>query len=1273
MENTLLEVLLSRILSPDNVLRAAAEKELEQRSSTVPGFCVSLANYCERGVRNDEQRALALVALSVLKGSLLKSIHYQELQHVVALFLSHLNDAAVARAMTAATLRQWNSVVAAGVRRLAVLRASFAASQEPEAAAVAACFESVSNLITSQLLNTFAQLTLLGTAGIQIVNSHACLLQTLLEEENPEATRAWCAELAASCASPLLEILCATATDTHTTQGASSLCECRARCALQTRVAQTLCVLYEWQFAASRRSKFPADLKQAFIQAFPSLQTYILVPCSQWASSAASPFPASDTTSLPAVLSCASPLIAASLATQEFVVKVLQYGGWYSRCASPALLQGLLGSLEADAACYQALLCIEDSDEVDGGCANVRPTGARADSWVALGDEVLAEPAELVRRNVTQRWTLFHDAAFHPSHQRGFIDIVGDQCGRGYYELLLSYAVLAPSETDTWLDDPNTFLRAEDDRDDEVQWTARDTVAQLYTDSVTTLGPLFLHATLEDLNERLFSEGQDATAAADEQIRQGMPLPLMRREACLFFMEAVLHRCSKSLWECGAADFTPLAAHIWRYDVAGPTAQAVTTARALMLLTAIVEFSCKSPQNSAAAASPSPTSTALNTFMETAVSESAAVLAGIATNAPVSSTSSAAPPSVLLVAVVLCRFLQSTLPYWTPSVLEQHFASLQASLLALLSPQVDLTEEALYATVELLTDFLHAAQRAVQRSKGISNSVGQVSLVSEQLPGTVMDCWRRHVSDPSFADVVLQLLRRVVRDGGSSASGGSGTSGSSAVSKLLEELSWVNNVLSGYADSMAEVCAVPYFLRLLRSIFAHAPRDVANGAALLMLDSLCQLLLCTDESAILVASSSCLAALLRRCYAAESVQVHVATAVMEAALMGSSSVEEQSAKVKTELAAYAPRAAYPLPAVIVAIVLRTLQDARSEASLLEMGQTLVTIMRQSASFSEVDLLRVIHATVHRLGVVRTDTVTQQLLAPLAILLLLHPVALLRTLVQGGLLAETMGHWLPRVEHFENLSVTYSSCEGLLGLLQLLSEPEHASMTAEEGQQIAQQSVPCRWKLPEDVSGNAGLEKYGSKLSKKPGVRKKSSTYSPQQATLASMLAGGTVVETSLPLYAAILVAVGRGVLTLLNASVPALRRASASASVDFAADGEGSSFSDDDDDDATEGGRKLFQESGRDSSDGESSEESWMEVANLEDEGGNGDDAAVPSLSDAVAICEKAEKERIVAAMGAKLLPWMQKYSNEVSPYFTIEETQRLMHFFASIANSIHT
>ncbi|KPA80144.1 hypothetical protein ABB37_05133 [Leptomonas pyrrhocoris] len=1280
MESTPLEGLLSCILSADNVLRKAAEKELEQRSSTAPDFCVTLAHYCGSVVGDKEQRALALVAFSVLKRSLSNSIHYEELQQVVSLFLGHLGDVAVGSEVSVATVRQWNSVVATGVHRLAVLRVTLAASPARDAAAVAACFESVSNLITSQLLHAFAHLTQATAAEVSIVHSHVYLLQSFFEEPVPEATHVWCAELVASCVSPLLGIVCSIATAQHAAaKGVSSLDEYRARCALQVLVAQTLCVLYEWQFAASRGSKFPADLRNAFIQTFPSLQTYLLVPCAQWAAAAVSPTAADDASGLSVALSRAAPLIAASLATQELLVKVLQYGGWYKRCASAELLQGILNSLEADVVSYQVALSMEDGEEVGGGSVPAMSSGGRVDSWVAVGDGAVPETAELVRCHVTQRWTLFRDVALLPFLQRGFIDVVGDQCGRRYYELLLAYAVLAPSEADAWLDDPNIFLREEEEREDGVRWTARETVAQLYTDSITALGPLFLHATLEDLNARLFSEEPDDATAAMGATHQGTQkqLLMMQREARLFFMEVVLRQCSKNLRECGVADFTRLAAHIWGHDVAGPTAHAATSARALMLLTAIVQFSGVSPQRSTAAANPTPTPAALNAFMATAVAESAAVLATLASPSP-------APSCSLFVAVVLCRFLQSTLPYWPPTVLEQHFAALQNSLLFLLSPQVGLNEEVLYGTVEQLTDLLHAAQRKVRGTSASSNNnAGQVSLVSERLPAIVMDCWRRHVSDPSFADVVLQLLRRVVRDGGRGVAGG--TSGSSALSQLLLELSWVNNVLCGYADSMAEVCAVPYFLRLLRFIFTYAPDEVANEAATLMLDSLCQLLLCTDESAILVASSSCLAALLRRCPSAQSLQVQVVAASVEAALSGTDSAVEQGAVVDTALLAHAPRAVYPFSAVVVAIVLRTLQDARGEASLLEMGQTLVTIMRRSSSFSEADLLRVVHATVHRLGVVRTDTVTQQLLAPLATLLLLYPAVLLRTLVQGGLLAETMAHWLPRVEYFTNLSVTYSSCEGLLGLLQMLSESARASMTAEECQQVAQQPVSCRWKLPEDVCGGAPEEKTGSRKSTKRNPEKKGGKSFAHQTTFGSTLVGGAVVETSLPLYTAILVAVGRGLLTLLGAPLSALRRASQPDNVDLADnDGEsGSSFSSEDDD-GVERGNRLFQEDSNDDNDGDNSEESWdgdeeEEVDSFEGHNGDdGDATASPPLTQDVAPPavggrarnEKMEKERIVAAMGAQLLPWMQRYGNEVSPYFTAEETRLLMLFFASAANS---
>jgi hypothetical protein len=1284
MEDLSLEVLLSRILCPDNVLRAAAEKELERRSSTVSGFCEALAVYCEGILTDVKQRALAFVSFSVLRRTLATSIHYQDLHQVALRFLSHLNDVAVVPEMSASLLSQWTTVVCTCVRRLATLRASLAAVQEDDTASVEASLDSVCHAVISQLLHTFAQSAQSDPAGLRIVCSHVWLLQTFFEEPVGEATQGWCAELMASCAAPLLEMLCALVNASHMTASASSRDERQMRCALQATIAQTLGVMYEWQFAATRRGRFPADLKQVFLAAFTSLQACVIVPCVQWASSFSDSATSAgnDLTRLSAALSRSASLIAAALATQELVVKVLQYGGWYKRCATPELLRGLLNSLEADSVSYQvATMFMEGNDAVDGGFAAAGPSGTRADGWNTISDKeasegMQAEAALLVRGHVTQRWTLFRDISFLPALHRCFIDVVGDQCGRHYYELLLSYAVLTPSEACELLECPNVFLREEEERDDGVRWTVRELVVRLYTDSIPTLGPLFVRATLECLNERLFEEGESAASAASVAAHGRLDAAL-QREAALLFMEMALRHRSKNLRECGVADFAPLAAHVWAHDVAGPTAHPKTTARAVMLLIAIVEFSCgfarKDAATAAAAGSapvPPPSSRQLGAFIADAVGTSAAVLAGFVEGAASPELASRAPSCSLLVAVVLCRFLHSTLPYWPLPVLEQHFASFQSSLLGLLSPQVGLTEEVLYATVEQLADLIHAAQRAVEKN-GCRSTAGPVSLVLDRLPTVVMNCWRRHAGDPSFADVVLQLLCRVERASSSS----SNSSGGAALSQLLQELSWVNSVLCGYADSMAEVCAVPYFLRLLQKIFSHAPDEVANGAATLMLDSLCQLLLCTEESAILVASSSCLAALLRRCPAAQSVQVHVIAASMEAAITGKSS---SSADVSI---AHAPRTAYPFSAVIVAIVLRTLQDDRDEASLLEMGQMLVVIMRQSTSFSEADLLRVIHATVHRLSVVRTDSVKQQLLAPLATLLVLHPVALLRTLVQGGLLASTMEHWLPRVEHFTSLSVCYSSCEGLLELLQLLSEPARAFMAAEEGQQIAQLTVACRWKLPADVVDNASFSAAtGALKAIRRGGRKSVKAGTPY-STLTSALADGEAVETSLPLYAAVLVAVGRGVLTLLHATLPALRRARQPDGVDLTDDMDAISTSDSE----GQGGKRLFQENSSD--DDDEDRESWTEEVDDFKEGEDKDDGAggvnallssaarddddTPGVSNNPAtVNEKAEKEGIVAAMGSQLLPWMQKYGTVVSPYFSMEETQLLMSFFASAAGS---
>lgn len=1213
-----LDSLLSQILSADNVQRTVAERELERRSREVPGFCVALAELCRTLSRGGPpQRATTLVALSVLKRGFTGSDRPAEVQQVIAVLLTEVGSIAGALpcgGSAAAVMRQWTATVSAAVRRLATVSAASASPVDSEATA---------NAITAQLLAALEQPANASGGDVLAAYSHVWLLRTLFEEPVPPALRGWCGELLLSCAPALFTLLC----DGAATAAAAAERETlEVRCALVTLVARTLGALYEWQLSQSGRQRFPAELKQHFLAAFPRLQPFACTPCTHWLSQpSASSSAGSASGAVQAVATCVA---AASLSVLEFVASVLQYGGWYKRCVTAALLQATLQSLAADAECHAAVLGLEGEDAEDELAVD--------GSWIkcdAVGDAAPVVWAAVVRRRAAQCWSFFRDTALLSLAKTSFVDVVGHQCGLQYYRLLLNYAALALSDAEASLQDPNAFLRGEEEREDGLRWTARDIVAQLYADSITVLGPLFLHASLEDLNECLFTGVADAATPAFTPSQQ-------RREAAMFFMETVLRHRARALRECGVADFMPLATHVWASDVAGAGTHPVVAARALQLLMAVFAFTVAAAGGEAA----------VETFTMGAVADSVRVLSAFTGTAEMPPPAQTCTP---LVALLLCRLLQSTLRHWPRSLLVQHLAAWQRSLLALLSLQAGLTEEALYSTVEQLADVVRAGRAA---NGGSSAADCPTSPVLETLPPAVMDCWRRHVSDPSFADAVLRLLRRLVRDSDNGAS------------LLLGELPWVNSILSGYAESMAELCAIPHFLRLLTHVFEHATDEVANAAAALMLDGLCQLLLCTDESAILAASSSCLAALLRRCPAAQSVMVRVVPASVEAALCGGEEAAGGSSGVQglAALLSDAPRAAYPFSSVIVAIVLRTLDDRRDEASLMDMGDALVTIMRQSTSFSEAELVRVIHATVHRLAVVRTDTVAQQLLAPLATLLHLHPVALLRTLVQGGLLAETMRRWLPQVEHFSSLSATYASCIGLLQLLACLapapSPCQSASMTAEEVQHIAQQPVMCRWRLAEGLaSANAGPRKT-SRKSKKAGGGSSSSAASSPRSVLSSLMSGATV-ETAQPLYAAVLVGVGRGLLPLLSAPAVALRRASRAAAA--------VSNSDDDEDEADVGA--LFRENSSDdegawgADDGDDSVE---EVSGGDDDVA-GDAAVLPDPSGEAEAA--AERQRLLASMGAAMLPWMQAHGGEVTAYFTAVEAQRLMSFFTASATGSST
>ncbi|SYZ70031.1 hypothetical_protein [Leishmania braziliensis MHOM/BR/75/M2904] len=198
-----LDFLVSQILTPDNVQRAVAEAELERRSREVPGFCFSLARYCRTLMSSQSSHTVGLVALSVLKRSVMASNSAEELEQVVSSLLSDLSDIAALPGGAAAVMRQWSSAVCKTVRRLVVLWASPTATP--------AAGEATTGAIIAQLLGAFGQYRNADASGLLSVFSHVWLLRTMFEEPMPEVMHAWCAELLLSCAPPLFEILCTSA------------------------------------------------------------------------------------------------------------------------------------------------------------------------------------------------------------------------------------------------------------------------------------------------------------------------------------------------------------------------------------------------------------------------------------------------------------------------------------------------------------------------------------------------------------------------------------------------------------------------------------------------------------------------------------------------------------------------------------------------------------------------------------------------------------------------------------------------------------------------------------------------------------------------------------------------------------------------------------------------------------------------------------------------------------------------------------------------------
>lgn len=855
----------------------------------------------------------------------------------------------------------------------------------------------------------------------------------------------------------------------------------------------------------------------------------------------------------------------------SFFADTLALSRWIKRHGAEApLLEQLLQSLQADTVVYHATVERDD-------------------------DEAL-----VLRQHVAKRWGLVGDLVSAPSMRPALMSVVAADEGAALFSLLAAFSYLAAAEADAWAADPNAFLRQEADREDAIRWTVRDTAADVFQRCVKQLGPVFLHNVLESLNE-LICSGEPSQ-------------PWKEREVALFFMEYVVRHCRKQLLRCGVADFSTFVDVLLARDVGG---HVVLAARALSLLAALLHFMRRHDRAAAAVRS--------SRVLQQAVA---------------SLSSSNAP---LLLRGAACKLISEVLPMCEDDVVAAGFGPGQAAVLSLLG-EAATTEELLYLVFDVLTSWVTRVRRIAASPTAVPTTAAaamptvtpaQCHIVQPVWSG-VFGGWRARIQDPNLGELVTTLVKQLLL-----LQGVLGAPGGDCDDGLAQELPWFCHVLCGTC-SMAEYCAVPHVITILTELFRYGCSATANQAAETLLGSLCDLLLATDESAIMESSYGCLAALLRRCPQVELVQVRVAPSRLKAAQslettfhssgtaydyndanVGSSSAHVVAALDDEE------RIGQPLSVVLVAIVLRVLHPSREEAALLNVGDALVAVTENASHFTADEVRCTIRAMVSRLSSVRTDTVAQQLIVPLSVLLQHFPQAFLQLVAEEGAVETTFSRWLPRIHQFLGRRDTQRACNALLDVLVAHQQTPFPVLEAE---------VRCKWS--EGAAGLLGGFASGKVKSKGKGKKSRGAESGPPAAA-------------ALPLRLAMFVAVGKGILGLLPQLSPA---------------GDGEEGWDDDVDDSEDeagggGGARLFREDDED----EDEDEFDAENRNGDEATGEVEEETWETEDTAEGAQRRRDRQRRVkeelGSVFLKMQPLLPEYSAPASAYFSPDDLTSIAGF----------
>ncbi|KAH9582228.1 hypothetical protein LSM04_007979 [Trypanosoma melophagium] len=562
----------------------------------------------------------------------------------------------------------------------------------------------------------------------------------------------------------------------------------------------------------------------------------------------------------------------------------------------------------------------------------------------------------IIQQVMTKRWNLLGEVARIKSLQNIFETIINFDPDK-FLNLILMHTKLRDVDVEEWLNETNSFLRQEEENEDDGLWNVRTSAA----DVCRLCTPIFGGKIMEFLVNSLDSIGQ----------------LWKTRESILFVLEVLLRRCPQEMLSAGVNCHNQLLQILLKQDLVGP---AVLATRALSVLGILLVLKKREGVN---------------------VESSCSLLLPKA----VISLKSDVP----LLGAAACKLLHRLLPLVNLNDALSLFAQGEDALFSLMLKD-DTVDDMLYISIEVYTEWI---SKCHLQTKGIS---------STESHSVLFKCWIKHINDPNIGELVVSLFNELIIEFNGDES-------------FFTQLSWITNILNGNC-SMEEHFALPLVLQILACVFKKGSDNVALKTANFLIGSLCELLLTSEESSIVVSASNCLTASLQRCPQLGSVNVCVSSSLIN--IISSLRVNDSFCGIlppeSTTLINGNESQVYPLSVLLVTIVINMLQRDKNEVTLMNSGKLLVAIVESTNGFRDDEISSIVIAIVTRLMTVRTETVAQELISPLAVLLKQHMHAFINLLLSSGLLIGMFSVWLPKVGVFLGKTDILRSCDALLDLL-----------------------------------------------------------------------------------------------------------------------------------------------------------------------------------------------------------------------------------------------